>query len=405
MDTLWTPVDTRDGMGCLRPLSGPYREGLRDVELLIRPVGVLGSVHRRISTFRPDAGTRGELTEPLMTRVMPLMFRLGLLPKPPIASTVATLDDRTSKVIRPVVEPQISSGGRELKRYLDVEFARPSSRGGRAMNLRMDILVPASGPPAPAVVYVGGGGFIMAPKEAALPRRTYVAEAGLVVASIQYRTVRNGATYRDGVADVKSAVRFLRAQAATYGIDPHRMAIWGESAGGYLAAMAALTTGNSDFEAGENLGQSSSVQAVVDQFGASDLSKVGDDFDATTRAQLLSGGNLRRYIGAKDGALDPSVASSVANPLTYVTPSAPPFLILHGSQDRLISPSQTLLLHERLRAAGVPTTRYVLEGANHGDLSFLGDRTSGLVWSSKETMDLIVDFLSTTIGVRPQDDS
>ena len=78
---------------------------------------------------------------------------------------------------------------------------------------------------------------------------------------------------------------------------------------------------------------------------------------------------------------------------------------MHGSQDRLISPSETLLLHESLRAAGVRSKRYVLDGANHGDLSFLGDKKSGLAWSSRETMDLIVDFLSTTIGAELQEDS
>jgi len=95
---------------------------------------------------------------------------MGLLPKAPIASTVAKLDDRTCKVIKPVVEPQISSAGRELKRYLEVEFARPPSRGGRAMKLRMDILIPTTGPPAPAVVYVGGGGFVVAPKKGKMRR-------------------------------------------------------------------------------------------------------------------------------------------------------------------------------------------------------------------------------------------
>ena len=343
--------------------------------------------------------------EPLIPKVMPLLFGLGLLPKPPIASSVATLDDRTSIVIRPRVEPQITLGARTLKRYDDVEFARPSSRRGRGMRLRMDILVPAGGSPSPAVIYIGGGGFVFAPKEAALPRRAYIAEAGFVVASIQYRTVRHGATFRDGVEDVKSAVRFLRAHTAAYDIDPRRLAAWGESAGGYLAAMAALTSGNRDFESGDDLDQDSDVQAVVDMFGASDVSRIGDDFDAETRARLMAGDNLLRYIGSKNGSLDTSVASTVANPLTYVTPSAPPFLVLHGSQDRLISPSQTLLLHESLRAAGVPTTRYVLDGANHGDLSFLGDKKSGLAWSSRETMDLIVDFLSTTIGAELQEDS
>ena len=87
-----------------------------------------------------------------------------------------------------------------------------------------------------------------------------------------------------------------------------------------------------------------------------------------------------------------------ANPLTYVSASAPPFLIFHGSKDRLVSPSQTLLLHNSLLAAGGRSTRYVLEGANHGDLAFMGDEKSGLPWSAKETMNIIVSFLKKDLG-------
>jgi acetyl esterase/lipase len=91
-------------------------------------------------------------------------------------------------------------------------------------------------------------------------------------------------------------------------------------------------------------------------------------------------------------------ATTAANPLTYIKATAPPFLIFHGSQDRLISPSQTLLLHNALVAAGVHSTRYVLEGAGHGDLAFMGDLEAGLPWSTRQTMGVIVDFLRATPG-------
>jgi acetyl esterase/lipase len=90
---------------------------------------------------------------------------------------------------------------------------------------------------------------------------------------------------------------------------------------------------------------------------------------------------------------------TAANPLTYIKAGAPPFLIFHGSQDRLVSPSQTLILHKALIAVGANSTRYVLEGAGHGDLSFLGDTKAGLLWSTNQTMRIIVDFLHHSIGV------
>ena len=150
------------------------------------------------------------------------------------------------------------------------------------------------------------------------------------------------------------------------------------------------------FEVGNNLDQRSDVQRVVDKFGASDLSRIADDFDAAMQSATYSSDNLVLYIGkGGDGhVLDAQIASTTANPLTYITSSAPPFLIFHGNQDRLVSPSQTLILHNALVAAGARSTRYVVDGAAHGDLSFMGDTQSGLLWSTNKVMNLIVDFLN-----------
>ena len=88
---------------------------------------------------------------------------------------------------------------------------------------------------------------------------------------------------------------------------------------------------------------------------------------------------------------DPDAVAK-ANPINYVRPDAAPFLLLHGTADTIISPSQTLLPHTALRAAGVPSTRYLLEGANHGDLVFLGDPDAGLPWSTEALLDRTVEF-------------
>jgi hypothetical protein len=122
-----------------------------------------------------------------------------------------------------------------------------------------DIQIPARAERRPVVIYVTGGGFMVAPKESGLNLRTYLAEAGFVVASIQYRTVMDGANYKDGVEDVKSAVRYLRAHSDEYGIDPNKVAVWGQSAGGYLAAMAGANGNLKPFDMGDNLGQSSAA--------------------------------------------------------------------------------------------------------------------------------------------------
>jgi acetyl esterase/lipase len=314
-----------------------------------------------------------------------------------MATSVAASDTSTSTVLTNLNGPQIQCGRTALDTYSDIVFATPTGTGGTALPLKLDIQVPRTDGPKPLVVYVTGGGFVMAPKENGLNLRTYVAEAGYAVASIQYRTVPDGATYADGVADVKSAIRYLRAHAGQYRIDPNQVAVWGESAGGYLASMVGTTNGRTQFDAGANLDQSSAVQAVVDKFGPSDLDKLAADFDpAMQRYTYLPGNSLAHWAGVSSGRsiLDDPAADARANPITYVTNAAPPFLIMHGSADKLVSPSQTLLLHTALLAAGVDSTRYVLTGANHGDLAFLNDPTAALPWSTQEVMNHIVTFLN-----------
>jgi acetyl esterase/lipase len=334
--------------------------------------------------------------------LLPILIWLGVLPKPVMASTIAPSDTSTSVVIHPDPNDQITCGKTAVRRIDDVAFARRSLPTGKSMDLLLDVQVPESPGKKPLVVYVTGGGFIRAPKEAALDLRTYVAEAGFVVASVQYRTISDGANYRDGIADVKSAIRYLRANANGYGIDPARVAVWGESAGGYIAAMVGVTNGVKSFDIGNNLDQRSDVQAVIDKFGASDTSKLSADFDSHARDAINAKDNpIAQYIGLDpiSHLLDTRVAMTDANPLTYVKAGAPPFLIFHGSLDRLVSPSQTLILHKALIAVGANSTRYVLEGAGHGDLSFLGDTKAGLPWSTNQTMCIIVDFLDHSIGV------
>ena len=351
-----------------------------------------------------QADARSSMPCPIVTPLhglLPVLIWLGVFPRPVTASTITAGDTSTSIVIRPDPNDQITCGKATIRTIDDVVFTTRTLSNGKPLDLSMDVQMPAGPGRKPLVVYVTGGGFIQAPKEAALNLRTYVAEAGFVVASVQYRTITNGANYRDGISDVKSAIRYLRAHADKYGIDPKRVAVWGESAGGYIVAMVGVTNGIKTFDIGNNLDQSSDVQAVVDKFGATDTSKLSADFDSHAReANNAKDNPIAKYIGLESGShlLDQLAATTVANPLTYISSADPPFLILHGSRDTLISPSQTLILHNALIAAGAHSTRYVLEGAGHGDLSFLGDSKSGLPWSTNQTMGLIVGFLRSSIG-------
>jgi len=305
----------------------------------------------------------------------------------PVARSVAPSDLSTSVLQKVDGDPQIHCGRVELTTHTDIVYSSPGSSA-----LALDLQIPATPGLKPLVVYVPGGGFMQADKRGALDLRTYVAEAGYAVASIRYRTVTDGAHYTDGVADVKSAVRFLRAHAAEYGIDPTRVALWGESAGGYLVAMTALTNGRPEFDVGDNLDQSSAVGAVIDKFGPSDMARIGADFDDDTATALTSPSfvSTQYFTGAPPGAADP---------MSYVHADAPPFLFMHGADDRIVSPSQTLLLHNALRAAGADSTRYLIDGAGHGDLAAVGGNVkSAQLWSTTGAMQDLVGFLARAFG-------
>ncbi|WP_321373112.1 alpha/beta hydrolase [uncultured Draconibacterium sp.] len=278
----------------------------------------------------------------------------------------------------------------EVDLVKDVVFHETKSIDGDPMSLKMDILTYKDDKVRPCVVYVIGGGFSFAAKERNLYDRYEIAKAGYVVASVQYHVISTG-IYSDAVKDVKAAVRYMRANADKYGIDPENIGIWGESAGGYLTAMVATTNGEKQFEEGENLDQSSDVKAAVDAYGLSDLTKIGADYDdeaANAHFTVISPDG--QFIHGKNSgltSLDKPEEVAKANPINYVDKNDPPFLFFHGTKDMTVSPSQTLLLHNALREKGVSSTRYVLEGAGHASAEF----------SDPQVINIIIDFLDENL--------
>jgi len=316
----------------------------------------------------------------------------------PVAETVVPVDTSTS-IVLDGAGPSMRYRPTPLTMHDDIRY--DTSPGGR--ELRLDIQVPDTPGAKPLVVYLTGGGFQFANKENNLARRTYVAKLGYVVASIEYRVIDDGATYRDTVADVKSAIRHLRAHADEYSINPQRVAVWGQSAGGYLAAMVGATNDLPQFEGTGNPGPSSAVQAVIDEFGPSNLAQLAADFDTAMQDEVYASGSfLARFAIGPDttsSVIDDPAAVAAADPSTYVTSSTPPFALLHGSHDHFVSASQTLLLHNAIRAAGGTSIRYVIQGGDHGDLSvLLEDPASAKLWSSEQVMAHIARFLREHLG-------
>jgi len=273
----------------------------------------------------------------------------------------------------------------------DVVYEQVSTMGYENVAMKMDVLKPEKKEKMPAVVFVTGGGFIHANKDKYIQQRLQIADAGYVVASIQYRVAPTG-KFPEPVEDVKAAIRYIKANAEKFNIDPNNVAVMGDSAGGYLAAMVGTSNGTKKFDKGENLDQSSDVKAAVDIYGLSDLTRVGSDFSETVQKKHKSAGasealwvNGCPTFGGEDGGIlaDPASAAA-ANPIHYISDKTAPFLLMHGTADQLVSPSQTEILHQALQSHGIKSTRYEVTGAAHG----------GIYWVQPEVMQIVIDFLN-----------
>lgn len=201
----------------------------------------------------------------------------------------------------------------------------------------------------------------MMDKAAHLAYLTELARDGFVVASVEYRT-SNEAVYPAQLEDIKSAVRYLRAHSNRYNIDKERFGVMGESAGGYLTAMAALVN-DSAYDVGAYLEYSSKVQAACPWYPPTDVSSFPYESPVESAASpesLLFGRNVMLY---KEDALK-------ICPVTYVTKDAPPFMIIHGMQDNTVPFRQGEMLHDRLEEAGCDVKLIAIEGADHADLQF-----------------------------------
>jgi acetyl esterase/lipase len=234
---------------------------------------------------------------------------------------------------------------------VDVEYSRVGER------VAMDIIRPAAPGPHPAVVAIHGGGFRAGNRYGYRALCIKLAQRGYVAATISYRLAPRH-QFPSAVEDAKAAVRFLRANAEKYGVDPNHIGVTGGSAGGHLALMVGLTGPLKVFEgSGPNPDQSSAVQAVVNYYGPVDFTEsYGKSVDAHVVLPMFLGGDL--WNNRRDHVL--------ASPLHYVTPLAPPVLSVHGTEDKFVAYEHAVWITSRLITAGALAELETIPGAGHG---------------------------------------
>lgn len=242
---------------------------------------------------------------------------------------------------------------------------------------KLDLYIPeqADGP-VPIIVWIHGGGWAAGDKNNCPPLSNGYTQRGYAAASLDYR-LSGDAIFPAQIEDCKAAIRWLRAHAKKYNLDPTRIGVWGSSAGGHLVALLGTTSETREFDVGVNLEQSSAVQAVSDFYGPTDILQMD--------AHALPGARLKhdpanspesRLIG---GAIQENKdKAGRVNPINYLTKNAAPFLIVHGDKDPLVPHHQSELLFAALKKAGVPVRFHTIKGAEHGR-GFSGKEISEMV--------------------------
>ncbi len=291
--------------------------------------------------------------------------------------------------------------GRERKsiNFIDnIVYSRQKDLDGNEMELKMSIMLQNGNSemrfvtgrddegddktPKPAILWVPGGGYRGCDKNLMVAEMQFLADAGYVVASMYYRSSAEG-HFPDQIIDVKTAVRFLRAHAAEYEIDPEHIGIIGRSAGGHLAALAAV---NQDGYDGKEWGEySSKVQACCDMFGPVDLVKLMELEEKNIRE--IPDYRWKTVAESHGGAVmggDPATMTERAKefcPGQFLSDALCPILILHGDSDKLVPCQISEEFYQQIVDAGMEDRAdlYVLQGAGHGTREFFQDETKELI--------------------------
>lgn len=233
--------------------------------------------------------------------------------------------------------------------------------------LMLDLYLPAATPEMllPVIVYIHGGSWKRGSRRQC-PALGMVPK-GYAVASIDYRLSQE-APFPAQIEDCKSAVRWLRANAMKYKLDPDRIGAWGTSAGGHLAALLGTSGDIKELEGDDNLQYSSRVQAVCAVAAPTDLrlGKNGAGSGVSGARPNIGPRAQEALTGLLGGSMESrSALAELASPIRYISKDDPPFLIVHGASDQVVPVELSHRFYEALQKAGVHATLKILPNRGH----------------------------------------
>ena len=257
----------------------------------------------------------------------------------------------------------------------------------------------------PLVIYVAGGGWA-----ADRPRNAgafedfpgvfvSLAKKGYVIASIRYRLNRE-ASFPAAEHDTKNAIRWLRSNAAKYGIDKNRVVIWGGSAGGQLAGLAAVSCGDPALAPPVPTGkatalpESDCVSGAVIWYGIFDFAQMGPPPSApNANAANRPPDAASQFLGCK--AADCPDVARTASAVHHIDANDPPMLLIHGSADRVVPVKQSQQMYEALQAKGVKSELVIIPDVDH---SFIGKTPEATHAASNLALKKTLEFIDSILG-------
>ena len=242
-----------------------------------------------------------------------------------------------------------------MKEYLDIVFKQING-----IDLCLDLFMPENEKNPPLIIWIHGGAWMYGDRKS--PGLMWQLERGYAIASIEYRLTGQG-VFPDHIVDCKDALVFLKNNAGNYGYNSGKIIAAGDSAGGHLAALMGTSIGHKDWEPEA---ADCSVQAVVDFYGPTALGKewpgLLDSDKGLSDLESVQSQMLGAYVFSMEGM----ARAAVANPVTYIDGTEPPFLILHGDADDVVPYKQSVYLRDALEGVGVPVSMHRVHGGGHG---------------------------------------
>lgn len=276
----------------------------------------------------------------------------------PEGAKVISLKDDTKNVMYHHDVIYAEQNGMKLR--LQILVPRPS--------YILNMFVPETTEVYPLIVYIPGSAFGPQDNYRCLPMLIDFARKGYVIASVEYRP-SNVAVFPAQIEDAKTAIRFMRKNAAKYHVNPEKIALWGDSSGGHTAVGAGIT-GSEELDIEIYKEYSAKVNCIVDWYGPTAINRMNEVPSACDHYGPYSPEG--KLIGEKNVLEYPELAEAV-NPVNYLKDDKeiPPILIMHGNRDMLVPFHQSVILYEALKDLKKDVEFYILKNANHGFYGFM----------------------------------